>query len=268
MISSLLRSWARRLFGAPNTKSRYHRRTKGPIVDVLASSAPLFLCEATCVRPASSPNRRCPVHHHPVVPRGLNGLQELCGIHGLLDVAVNSKLNQSRQYPSVPQTTLIRLLEWRGSAAWLSSHGGLPIRRSWVISNPTRPALAAVVAIGCCRLPGRRENPGPPRRHEPPQFDCSRDCSGASAVSFPSRADRPQPAESLSLHDLLCRTFIYLRFSPDAPTVLVNDSLHGGQSHASNFEVFLAVKTLKDAKQLGGILILKPTPLSRTKFTG
>ena len=64
------------------------------------------------------------------------------------------------------------------------------------------------------------------------------------------------------------RTFIYLRFSPDAPTVLVNDSLHGGQSHASNFEVFLAVKTLKDAKQLGGILILKPTPLSRTKFTG
>ena len=42
--------------------------------------------------------------------------------------------------------------------------------------------------------------------------------------------------------------FIHLRFSPNAPAVLVNDSLHGGQSHACSFEVLLTVKTLKDAK--------------------
>jgi len=42
--------------------------------------------------------------------------------------------------------------------------------------------------------------------------------------------------------------FVYLRFSPDASAVLVNDSLHGGQSHACSFEVLLAVKTLKDTK--------------------
>src|SRR5438876_7502566 len=50
-----------------------------------------------------------------------------------------------------------------------------------------------------------------------------------------------------------CSTLIDLRFGPDAPAVLMNDSLNSGQSHACSFEVLLAVQALKDAKQLVGI---------------
>src|SRR5579872_699568 len=45
-------------------------------------------------------------------------------------------------------------------------------------------------------------------------------------------------------------TLIDLRLGPDAPAMLMNDSLNSGQSHACSFEVLLAVQTLKDAKQL------------------
>src|SRR5713226_6390597 len=48
-------------------------------------------------------------------------------------------------------------------------------------------------------------------------------------------------------------TLIDLRFGPDAPAVLMNDSLNSGQSHACSLEVLLAVQALKDAEQLVGI---------------
>src|SRR5712692_5196857 len=48
-------------------------------------------------------------------------------------------------------------------------------------------------------------------------------------------------------------TLIDLRFGPDAPAVLMNDSLNGGQSHACSFEILATVQPLKDAKQFVSI---------------
>jgi hypothetical protein len=50
----------------------------------------LLLTGAACMPSALTLNRRWPVHDHPVKSQGLDGVPELIGIHGLLDVAVNS----------------------------------------------------------------------------------------------------------------------------------------------------------------------------------
>src|SRR5207253_3484588 len=44
--------------------------------------------------------------------------------------------------------------------------------------------------------------------------------------------------------------FIHLGLRPDAAAVLVNDTLHHGQSHTGPFEILTAMQALKDAEQL------------------
>jgi hypothetical protein len=58
-----------------------------------------------------------------------------------------------------------------------------------------------------------------------------------------------------------CGAAIDFRFGPHFATVPVNDSLYGGQAHAGSLEIFLAMKTLKDSKELIGILGVEAHPV-------
>src|SRR3954467_2214381 len=49
-------------------------------------------------------------------------------------------------------------------------------------------------------------------------------------------------------------TLIHFRMRPNNALVLLDNSLHRRQAHAGAFEVFRAVQTLEDSKQLVGVL--------------
>ena len=54
------------------------------------------------------------------------------------------------------------------------------------------------------------------------------------------------------------RALVHLRIGPNSPAMLLHDALNGGQPDAASFEIVLAMKALKDAKELVGILHAEP----------
>src|SRR5947209_11247983 len=54
--------------------------------------------------------------------------------------------------------------------------------------------------------------------------------------------------------EIECRALIEFGLDPDAASVLMYDALHGRQSHACAFKIFLAVQALEDPKKLVRVL--------------
>src|SRR5208282_5278358 len=66
-------------------------------------------------------------------------------------------------------------------------------------------------------------------------------------------AGLPGPLEAFQREEK-CRAFVHFRLGPDAAVVLVDDALHGHQSHSGALKIFGAMEPLEDAEQFVGVL--------------
>jgi hypothetical protein len=81
---------------------------------------------------------------------------------------------------------------------------------------------------------------------------------GGKVESFSSprclSVDCATHARSFTQAEVEGSSFVDLRFSPDASTVLSDDALHRGESDTGAFKLLVAVKPLKCSKRLVGVL--------------
>src|SRR5579863_7837923 len=56
-------------------------------------------------------------------------------------------------------------------------------------------------------------------------------------------------------------SFVDFRFGPDPPTVLSDDALHRGETHAGAFKLCVAVKPLKCSEKLVGVFRVESGPV-------